>query len=152
MAIFRLSGNERPDSRESKRGSGILDWPAIKEQIALWTGLERDALHIYAALLVQAGSALILRRSFASPWPWACVLALAVGNEILDTFDDRLVEAWEIQASLHDLWNTMLLPTLLLLLARFAPHIMARAFPGESRGPAAPPPPSPSPSESRGPC
>ncbi|MEA3064633.1 MAG: hypothetical protein QOJ27_1079 [Sphingomonadales bacterium] len=102
-----------------------MDWQGIKEAIALWTGLERDALHIYAALLVQAGSAFILRRSLASPWPWTCVLALAIGNEILDTFADRLVEAWEIDASLHDLWNTMLLPSLLLLLARFSPDLVA---------------------------
>lgn len=113
-----------------------MDWHGIKDVIALRTGLERDALHIYAALLVQASSALVLRRSFASPWPWLCVLALAAGNEILDTFGDRLVEAWEIDASLHDLWNTMLLPTLLLLLARFAPGLLAPRLDVGDAGPA----------------
>lgn len=102
-----------------------MDWQHIKDVIALWTGLERDALHIYAALLVQVGSTLILRRSLAHWGPWACVLALAMGNELLDMFSDRLVESWEIGAGLHDLWNTMLLPSLLLLLARFAPALLA---------------------------
>lgn len=110
-----------------------LDWQQIKDVIAAWTGLERDALHIYAALLAQVGSALVLRRSLAHWAPWAFVLLLALGNELLDMFGDRLVEAWEVDAGLHDLWNTMLLPSLLLLLARFAPRTMARPTAAEER-------------------
>lgn len=112
-----------------------MDWQQIKETIAVWTDLERDALHIYAALIIQVGSALLLRRSLASAAPWACVLALAGVNELMDMFGDGLVEGWELGAALHDLWNTMLLPTLLLLLARFAPRLMVAA------APAAPPAP-----------
>lgn len=102
-----------------------MDWQQIKEVIALWTNLERDALHIYAALLVQVASAWVLRRRLAHWLPWTCVLALAVANELLDMKGDELVEQWELDAGLHDLWNTMLLPTLLLLLARFAPRLFA---------------------------
>ena len=102
-----------------------MDWQHIKDVIALWTGLERDALHIYAALLAQVGSALVLRRNLGHWAPWVFVLALAVGNELLDMYGDGLVEQWEIDSGLHDLWNTMLLPTLLLLLARFAPRLVA---------------------------
>jgi hypothetical protein len=112
-----------------------VDWEAIKEIVATWTGLERDALHIYAAILIQLGSAALLRRTLASPWPWLVVLAFALGNEWLDIHRDDLVEAWEEAASLHDLWNTMLVPTLLLLAARFTPRLMARIPP--------PPPPPP---------
>jgi hypothetical protein len=101
----------------------ILDWQQIKETIAVWTGLERDALHIYAALLVQVGSAVVLRRRLAHWLPWAAVLVLAVANELLDTFGDGLAEQWELDAGLHDLWNTMLLPTLLMLLSRFVPRL-----------------------------
>lgn len=106
-------------------GARILDWNQIKEAIAYYTDLERDALHIYAALLVQVGTALVLRRRLSHWLPWASVLAFAVGNEWLDTYGDDLVEQWELDAGLHDLWNTMLLPTLLLLLARFAPGLFA---------------------------
>ena len=109
----------------AKDGSRILDWKHIKDVIALWTELERDALHIYAALLGQVAAAFVLRRSLAHPAPWLFVLALAVGNEALDMRGDRVVEQWEWDAALHDLWNTMLLPSLLLLLARFAPALVA---------------------------
>jgi hypothetical protein len=111
-----------------------VDWEAVKAAVAAWTGLERDALHIYAAILIQIGSAALLRRTLASPWPWLVVLAFAVGNEWLDVQRDRLVEEWEKGAALHDLWNTMLLPTLLALLVRFAPRLTERTRP--------PPPPA----------
>jgi hypothetical protein len=110
-------------------GARILDWNQIKETIALWTDLERDALHIYAALLVQVGAAAVLRRRLSHWLPWVAVLAFAVGNEWLDTFGDDLVEQWELDAGLHDLWNTMVLPTLLLLLARFAPGLFVPRTP-----------------------
>jgi hypothetical protein len=108
-----------------------LDWEQVKNAISIWTGLERDALHIYAAILVQVLAAAALRRSLASPLPWLVVLVAALSNEVLDTYRDGLVEAWEQAASLHDLWNTMLVPTILALLARFAPRLMggARARP-----------------------
>ena len=110
-----------------------MDSEAIKAAIAAWTELERDALHIYAAFLIQIASAALLRRTLASPLPWLAVLAFALGNEWLDVNRDRLIEDWEKEAALHDLWNTMLLPTLLLIVVRFAPRLTTRV---------APPPPS----------
>jgi hypothetical protein len=104
-----------------------VDSEVIKAAIAEWTGLERDALHIYAAFIIQLGSAALLRRSLASPWPWAAVLAFALANEWLDMSGDKLIEDWEKEAALHDLWNTMLLPTLLLLVVRFAPRLTSPA-------------------------
>jgi hypothetical protein len=112
-----------------------VDSEAIKAAVAAWTGLERDALHIYAAIIIQLGSAALLRRTLASLWPWLIVLALALTNEWLDMHRDNLVEDWEKAAALHDLWNTMLLPTLLLLVVRFAPRLTSRVGPP-------PPPPS----------
>ena len=117
-----------------------MDNEVIKAAVATWTGLERDALHIYVALIIQLGAAALLRRSLASPWPWLIVLAFALANEWLDIFRDDLVEGWEKAGSLHDLWNTMLLPTLLLLVSRFAPRLLSGA-------PAPPPPSEPPPSE-----
>lgn len=108
-----------------------MDSELIKAAVAHWTGLERDALHIYFAVLIQLGSAAALRRSVASPWPWLIVLLFALANEYLDMHRDNLVENWEKAASLHDLWNTMLLPTVLLLIARLAPRLTG--------GPASPP-------------
>lgn len=106
-----------------------MDWEVMKQAVAAWTGLERDALHIYAAILIQLGSAALLRRTLASPWPWLVVLAFALANEWLDVNRDRLFEEWEKGAALHDLWNTMLAPTLLLLVVRFAPRLTTRIPP-----------------------
>jgi ABC-type dipeptide/oligopeptide/nickel transport system permease component len=100
-----------------------MDSEAIKAAIAAWTELERDALHIYAAFIIQLGSAALLRRTVASPWPWLVVLVFALTNEWLDMSGDSLIEDWEKEGALHDLWNTMLLPTLLLLVVRFAPRL-----------------------------
>lgn len=100
-----------------------MDWDQVKEMIAQWTGLERDALHIYAAILIQIATAALVRRSMANLLPWFCVLIFALGNEWVDMHADHLVEDWEQPAALHDLWNTMLLPTILMLLARFAPTL-----------------------------
>ncbi len=86
--------------------------------------LERVALHFYAAILLQIGSAALLRRTLASPLPWLVVLAAALSNEVLDAWRDGLVEPWERSAALHDLWNTMLVPTILALLVRLAPRVM----------------------------
>lgn len=103
-----------------------MDWEQIKAAISLWTELERDALHIYAAILLQIGSAVLLRRSLASPLPWLMVLAAALSNEVLDAWRDSMFEPWERAAALHDLWNTMLLPTVMALLVRFAPRLLVR--------------------------
>jgi len=111
-----------------------LDWEQVKSAISIWTDLERDALHIYASILLQIGSAALLRRSLASPLPWLAVLAAAILNEALDIRRDGLFEEWERAAALHDLWNTMLVPTILALLVRFAPRLVTRPPP--------PPPPS----------
>lgn len=103
-----------------------MDWEQVKAAISLWTELERDALHIYAAILVQVVAAAALRRSLASLWPWLIVLAAALLNEALDISRDGIFEDWERSAALHDLWNSMLVPTLLALLVRFAPRLFGR--------------------------
>jgi cell shape-determining protein MreD len=103
-----------------------LDWEQVKSAISLWTELERDALHIYAAILVQIAAAALLRRSLASPLPLLVVLAAALLNEALDITRDGVFEDWERGAALHDLWNSMLVPTLLALLVRFAPRLFVR--------------------------
>ncbi|HEU0133343.1 MAG TPA: hypothetical protein VFR28_00845, partial [Allosphingosinicella sp.] len=69
-------------------------------------------------------SAALFRKSLASPLPWLVVLAFALLNEGLDINRDGVFEDWEEGAALHDLWNTMLAPTILFLLVRFAPRLM----------------------------
>lgn len=48
------------------------------------TGLSRDALHVYAGMLVFLLAAVILRRSLRSPVPWLATVAVACGMEVVD--------------------------------------------------------------------
>jgi hypothetical protein len=104
-----------------------MDWWQMKYWVEETTGLNMDALHVHAGVLAQLLVALVLRRSIASLWPWLIVLAAAIANEWWDltyevwpTRDDQ----WD--ESIRDTWNTMLLPTILLLLSRFAPGLLVR--------------------------
>ena len=114
----------------------MMAWQQVKEIVEAWTGLERDALHVYAAVGVHLCAAIIVRRPLSHILPWLCVLGIECANEAYDLLNDRLVEQWEIAAGLHDLWNTMLLPSLMLLLARYAPALaVGRARPNSSEAP-----------------
>ena len=104
-----------------------MDWLWLKQQISYLT-VAKDALHIYGAFLVQVVAALLTRRTLASPIPWLAVLAAIIVNEALDlTFEkEPYIQQWQIDGVVHDLINTMILPTLLLLLARFVPQLFTR--------------------------
>ena len=101
-----------------------MSWTEIKTAIEIATGLSRDALHIYAAVLIQVAVAAISRRGLSHPLPWLCVLLFALVNEWADIESDGLFEDWETWAAIHDLWNTMFLPTILFLLTRYAPSVV----------------------------
>jgi len=84
-----------------------------------WTGLSKDALHVYVALGLFFGSALMFRWSLKSWKPWAVVLAAALIGEAWD-IRDRIVGRIPIDpaGNWHDIWNTMFWPTVIGLLAR----------------------------------
>jgi hypothetical protein len=103
-----------------------VTWVEIKDVLEHYSGLHRDALHIYFAAVIQILAAAVSRRGLRHPLPWLFVLLLAIANEIFDVYSDGKREAWEVTAALHDLWNTMLMPTLLFMVARFAPGLVAR--------------------------
>ncbi len=84
------------------------------------TGLEKDALHIYVSLIVFLGTCLLFKWKPSSWKPWLAVLAAAVAGEMWDlhdtwTYNGRLwlMESWK------DLWNTLMVPTILMLTARY---------------------------------
>ncbi|HEY0044557.1 MAG TPA: hypothetical protein VGB62_08415 [Allosphingosinicella sp.] len=123
-----------------------MEWVQVKEAVEAWTGLERDALHVYAAVGVHVIAALVSRRPLSHIFPWLCVLAVEIANESADLFIDPIIEQWEVEGAIHDLWNTMLIPTLLLLLTRFAPGVAVDVAVGRGHlstekpaAPAAPP-------------
>ena len=98
------------------------DWLHFKTQIVGTIGLERDALHVYVSVLIQFAIAIALRRGIGDWLPWLAVLVAACGNEILDVG----VEVWPDPAmqaaqAVHDIVNSMILPTILLVAVRLGP-------------------------------
>jgi len=93
----------------------------FKTAISVYTGLERDALHIHAALLLYILAMGLFRKSRRSRVPWLVVLALELLNEAMDASHNWGEERpGEIFAgSAKDLWNTMLWPTVLLFVGRY---------------------------------
>ena len=104
-----------------------MEWYEMKLWLESLLNLDKDALHIYGALTVQLLTAILFRRSLANPLPWVAALAIALLNEFLD-FQQAGPSAQSMQlfkeAAWHDLWNTMLLPTGLFVIARFWPGLL----------------------------
>ena len=102
-----------------------MDWNGLKDELARLL-LEKDALHIYAAVLIQLAAARWTGRTLGHLLPWGAVFALELLNEIVDLArggEPRLM-SWQIVSGVHDIINTMILPTLLLFLCRRAPHLL----------------------------
>jgi hypothetical protein len=116
-----------------------MDWFQLKQGISIFSGLHMDALHVHIGVIAQLATAALLRRSVASPWPWLLLAAATAANEwfdlAYDIWPDRDIQ---IAESIRDGWNTMLLPTVLLLAARFTPSLLVRPKPAT---------PEPSPAE-----
>lgn len=107
-----------------------MSWIEFKDYLAQVTDLSQDALHIYGAVLIQLAAALLLRRSLASFLPWLIVLLVLLVNEAVDLWLPReTLGEWQALAAVQDIWNTMALPTLLMLVARFAPALLTRRPP-----------------------
>lgn len=114
-----------------------MDWHHAKEWLEHATGLDMDALHVHAGVALQILFALILRRPLSSPWPWVGVAAVEAANE----YNDLAYETWpdrgiQVAEGVRDYWNTLLIPTLLLLLCRYTPRLLVRsaADAGEAGG------------------
>lgn len=105
-----------------------MEWVLFKDWIATVTGLSEDALHIYAALAVQLLAVLVLRRRIGDLLPLGVVAVVLLANEYADiAVPGHPIEQWQVEGGVRDLWNTMLLPTVLFLLARYAPSLFDRS-------------------------
>ncbi len=101
-----------------------MDWLAIKLELARMP-LEKDALHIYAALIIQVVAAKLSRRSLGHWLPWLTVLGFELVNEAIDILrggEPRLMP-WQVVSGAHDIVNTMILPTILMSLCRRDPTL-----------------------------
>ena len=92
----------------------------FKIYIVNLTDLARDALHIYAGLLVFFMVAFLHQRQLKSVWAILAVIVIAIGCELLDARDDLIHHGyWRVGASLHDILNTCFWPFMIWLMARF---------------------------------
>ncbi len=101
-----------------------MDWVGLKLELARMP-LEKDALHIYAALIIQVVAAKLSRRSLGHLLPWLTVLGFELVNEAFDIVrggEPRLMP-WQVVSAAHDIINTMILPTVLMSLCRRTPTL-----------------------------
>ncbi|KKB77477.1 hypothetical protein VW35_15145 [Devosia soli] len=89
----------------------------IKTELTELFFLSRDALHIHLGIAIYLVAMLIFRRGPASMVPWLVLLAFELVNEVLDVFHGNHIEL-DISGALRDIGNTMLWPTVALIVAR----------------------------------
>ncbi|GAA4039119.1 hypothetical protein GCM10022281_20000 [Sphingomonas rosea] len=104
----------------------LRDWYAFKELVAHATGWPMDTLHVLLGVILQLVFAGLMRRSVADIRPWALVLLLETANEVYDLWFERWPDlAMQLGEGARDMLGTMILPTLLLWLARRHPALLA---------------------------
>ena len=92
---------------------------SLKLALVQAVGLSKDALHIYAGLIVFFVVIIPLRNRSASPWPLIAVMIVAIIGELVDMRDDiNSLGAWRWRASIHDVLNTAFWPFVITLLVR----------------------------------
>ena len=94
------------------------------QSVKLWLvqhlDLAKYALHIYVALTLFLGSALLFRWPLRSWKSWLVVLAAALLGEAWDLRDSLVYHTRiELAANAKDVINTIFWPSVLLALARF---------------------------------
>ncbi|OJW68006.1 MAG: hypothetical protein BGO57_11590 [Sphingomonadales bacterium 63-6] len=86
-----------------------------------FTGLERDALHIYVSLIVFFGSCLLLRWKAWQIRALLMVLLAALTGEVLDlAYQHELGMPLLWAESAKDIVNTCMVPTILMLMTRLS--------------------------------
>jgi hypothetical protein len=81
--------------------------------------LTKDAIHVYIGCACLLAAAALLRWPLSSFKTLIPGLVLSLGMEALDLRDGlRQDHQLNVAASIHDLWNTNLIPFVIVLLAR----------------------------------
>lgn len=93
-------------------------WGEEKKWFSQLLGLSPDALHVHASIIGMLLAAVLWRRRMDDIVPWLSVFVVEIANELLDLSAPANGKN-TIHASLHDLVNTMFLPTVMLVCLRF---------------------------------
>lgn len=90
-------------------------WGSTKDQIEQFLGLSPDAMHIHLSVLIFIIWTVILRTRYEDWRPWALTFLVECLNETIDMSQagGSLDANWA--ATRHDVVNTMIAPTLILV-------------------------------------
>lgn len=106
-------------------------YETAKEWLVSLTDISKDAWHLYAALLIQLAAAQLFRRRLASIGPLLLLAALELLNETMDYrhYHAAGIDPWKGWApdTARDVVNSLLLPAILFLIARFRPARLLEA-------------------------
>jgi hypothetical protein len=106
----------------------MIDWysdpasfQAFKIYLVSLTGLGKDAMHVHIGLAVFIFVRLLWRWRFGWSVAWFSALAAALAGEFLDIRSSvpGIETMQPDQSNWHDLWNTMLWPSVLFILGRW---------------------------------
>lgn len=114
----------------------MQEWISLKSFILAWTGVDSGAAHVLASVFALVAVAAIIGRPLWSWSSWFAVLVLEVINEAATGIADGVLEEWELVGSLQDVPLVMTMPTLLLLICRLAPQMVAPESPAVALSPA----------------
>lgn len=93
-----------------------MNYQLLKLDLAGWTGLAKDALHVHIGLAIFIAVRLLWRRKGGWWLAWSAALIAALGGEALDIRDELAGNYLQPdKAHWHDIWNTMVWPTILLV-------------------------------------
>lgn len=110
-----------------------VNWVEAKAFAERSLGVSNDALHVIAGVLLQLCLAAIWRGSLSRVWPVTVVLALQLANEAIDLTSDRWPSLGkQLGESAKDTGLTILLPIMLMAIARFWPAVLG-AGPAQDR-------------------
>lgn len=109
-----------------------MPWYELKLFVAHVSGVSMDALHVIVGILVHLAAAAALRSEISRWRPWLLLLGLELANEAGDLFAERWPHpGMQLGEGTKDLLLTMLMPTLLMLGARYRPSLFSAATPSE---------------------
>ena len=103
----------------------MQDWVLAKHAIVAWMGLDPDALVVLASLLVALLAALATRRPLSNGVPWLVALALGLADEAAGIVAGPAAAGAGLAGAGRDLALFMAVPTLLMGVGRFLPHLLS---------------------------
>ena len=104
----------------------MTGWHDAKVFVEHSVSVSHDSLHVIVGVLLLFMIAWVSGRPISSMRPWLWVLALILWNETVDLWVEQWPEpAMQYGEGAKDIGLTMLLPTLLMLAARFRPGLFS---------------------------